>query len=210
MKKIKSIYILFVFAAISSYGLWACTNSKTTETVSNDPTQVIGTNADTISQAALDSLPVEAAVDTDFYIKMIIEGKEHTFNYLTLDKADGNNIITPNLFRMKRCEDEKCKNTFYIQAHNFDLNEKTPLTLEENTDGDRSKKIILSFITRNKDAKQNRKLKPEDVMGTKIIINKIEGDVYEGSFSTKIKQGLEQDSLSGSFRMKMVVQKPAA
>jgi hypothetical protein len=198
MKKIKSIYILFVFAALSSYGLWACTNNSGSETISEikKPT-------------ALDSLPVAAEVDSNFYIKVNLDGKEHVFNYLALDKAEGNNIMTPNLFRIKRCEDVSCINSFYLQAHNFDLDQPTPFTLQENIEGGKSQKIILSFITMTEDAKRIKKLKPEEVENVKITIEKIEDEIYEGIFSATIA-AKSQDSLRGSFRMKMTIQKPAA
>lgn len=200
MKKIKSIYILFVFAALSSYGLWACTGT-TSETVS-----------DVKQPTALDSLPVTAEVDADFYIKVNLEGKEHVFNYLALDKADGNNIVTPNLFRIKRCEDVSCINSFYFQAHNFDLKQATPFTLAENPE--KNQKILLSFITMTDDAKQVRKLKPEEVKDFTITIEKVDGEIYEGSFKGLIKKEIDGqtdtkiDTIKGSFRTKMVIQAP--
>lgn len=196
MKKIKSIYILFVFAAISSYGLWACTN--TTETKTEDAP---------VEKTALDSLPVAAAIDSNFYIKINLAGQDHTFNFLTLDKAEGNNIMTPNLFRIKRCKEASCINSFYLQAHNFDLNQTLPFTLQENKEN-KKQRILMSFITMTKEAKQIKKLKPEDVKDIKITINKIEGDIYEGEFSATALSLTSQDPLSGSFRMKMIIEKP--
>lgn len=200
MKKIKSIYLLFVFAAISSYGLWACTNTNTSETTTETEPE----------KTALDSLPVTAAIDSNFYIKVNLQGQDHTFNFLTLDKAEGNNILTPNLFRIKRCEDVSCINSFYLQAHNFDFNQTPPFTLEADKN-DKKQRIILSFITMTKQAKQVKKLKPEDITDIKITINKIEDDIYEGNFSGRVEA--QSDSLSvisGSFRTKMIIEKPAA
>ena len=205
MKKIKSIYILFILAALSAYGLWGCNNNGSETTSDNE----------TVEKTALDSLPVVADMDSDFYIKVNVEGKEHTFNFLSLDRTEGNNILTPNLFRMKRCEDVNCINSFYLQAHNFDFDQTPPFTLKENNENGKKKKIILSFITMNKNAQQFRRIKPEDVSNTQLTINKIEGDIYEGSFDATVFTNSNQDSLSnqsslnGSFRMKMIVDKPA-
>lgn len=198
MKKIKFIYILFFFAAISSYGLWACTGT-TSETTSKD---------EPIEKTALDSLPVTAEIDSNFYIKVNLEGQEHTFNFLTLDKAEGNNILTPNLFRIKRCEDVSCINSFYLQAHNFDFNQTPPFTLKENLEIERKQKIIFSFITMTKEAKQFKKLKSEDIKDIKITINKIDGDIYEGDFSGKVTASDSLSTFKGSFRSKMIIQKP--
>lgn len=199
MKKIKSIYILFVFAALSSYGLWACTNSGT-ETK---------TEVEEVEEP--DTRPVSAAIDNEFYIKATIDGKEYNFNYLPLEPRDSYNLMKTNLFRIERCADDHCKQNFYLQAHNFDLNQTPPFTLKESTEGNVRKDIIINFILTNNKGEFKNQWKDGETF--EMTINKIDGDIYEGTFKGKVQelnakeQAKEQD-ITGSFRTKMIIRKP--
>jgi hypothetical protein len=204
MKKIKSIYILFIFAALSSYGLWACTNSGTSETTSDS------TKVEEIEEP--DTRPVSAAIDTNFYIKATIDGKEYNFNYVSLADPDASNLITPNLFRIERCLDDHCKQRFYLQAHNFDLNQTPPFTLTEDLTLELRKDIIVNFILTNNKGKFKNQWKDGELF--EMTINKIDGDIYEGTFKGQINEqnGEVQNrkaEITGSFRTKMAIMKPA-
>ncbi|PIY09133.1 MAG: hypothetical protein COZ18_08610 [Flexibacter sp. CG_4_10_14_3_um_filter_32_15] len=207
MKKIKSIYILFVFAAISSYGLWACTNTGTSEATSNaDSTQV-----EEVEEP--DTRPASAAIDTNFYIKATINGNEYNFNYLSLDGKDSYNLMKNNLFRIERCADDHCKQMFYLQAHNFDLNQTPPFTLTETQEGEMRKEIIVNFILTNNQGKFKNQWKDAETF--EMTINKIEGDIYEGTFKGKVQELNAKDQtasqdITGSFRTKMIIKKPTA
>ncbi|WP_375561886.1 hypothetical protein ACE193_04885 [Bernardetia sp. OM2101] len=205
MKKIKSIYILFIFAAISSYGLWGCNNTSTSETTS-DSTQV-----EEIEEP--DTRPASAAIDTNFYIKATIEGKEYNFNYLPLDGRDSYNLMKQDLFRIERCADAHCKQNFYLQAHNFDFNQTPPFTLIEDLGAKPRKDIIINFILTNNQGKFKNQWKDAEIF--EMTINKIDGDVYEGTFKGKAQELNAKDQnavldITGSFRTKMVVRKPTA
>ncbi|AFM02825.1 hypothetical protein Fleli_0344 [Bernardetia litoralis DSM 6794] len=209
MKKIKSIYILFVFAAISSYGLWACTGTTTSETTSEtDSTQV-----EEIEEVEKpDTRPASAAIDTNFYIKATIQDTEYTFNYLPLLVDDKYNLLMSNLFRIERCADDHCKQSFYLQAHNFDLNQTPPFILKEGQDGKVRKEIILNFIMTNNQGKFKYRWKDSAASPFEITIEKIEGEIYEGTFKGKIEKAkmTQQDSVinvTGSFRTKMIIKK---
>ncbi len=205
MKKIKSIYILFIFAAISSYGLWACDGSKSSETTS-DSTQV-----EEIEEP--DVRPASAAIDNENYIKATIDGKEYNFNYLPLDGRDGYNLMKNDLFRIERCADDHCKQNFYLQAHNFDLNQEAPFTLKEDLGVKMRKDIIINLIlTNNKGEFKGQWKDGEDF---EMTIDKVEGNMYEGTFKGQVQnlddktKALTSD-ITGSFRIKMIIRKPAA
>ena len=205
MKKIKSIYILFVFAALSSYGLWSCTNSGTSETTS-DSTQV-----EEVEEP--DTRPATAKTDDNFYIKVTLEGKEYNFNYLPLDGANKYNLIKDDLFRIERCADPQCKRNFYLQAHNFNLNQATPFTLIENVEGTVKKDIIINLVLTNNKGEFKGQLKDADSF--EMTINKIDGDIYEGTFKGKVQEldaKVQKGALdiTGSFRIKMIVRNPVA
>ncbi|WP_291726374.1 hypothetical protein [Bernardetia sp.] len=203
MKKIKSIYILFVFAAISSYGFWACTGTGSETTSETDATKV-----EEVEEP--DTRPASAASDTSFYIKATINEKEYVFNYTGLDNKPSYNLKKDNLFRIERCADDHCKENLYIQAVNFDMNQEAPFTLTETSEEGKVKDIIFNFtITNNKGKYKNQW---QDNGGFEMTIEKIEGDIYEGTFKGKV---LEQNTkgisdVVGSFRIKMVVRKPVA
>lgn len=204
MKKIKSIYILFVFAALSSYGLWACTGSGTSETTS-DSTQI-----EEVEEP--DTRPASAAIDTNFYIKATIDGQEYNFNYLPLDGKDSYNLMKENLFRIERCADDHCKQNFYLQAHNFDFNQTPPFTLTENSDAKMRKDIIINFILTNNKGEFKGQWKDGDAF--EMTVDKIDGDIYEGTFKGQVnnlddKNKKPISDITGSFRMKMVIRKPA-
>ncbi|WP_338763783.1 hypothetical protein WAF17_20415 [Bernardetia sp. ABR2-2B] len=203
MKKIKSIYILFVFAAISSYGLWACTNTGTSETTStSDSTQ-------TEEVEEPDTRPASAAIDNDFYIKATIEGKEYNFNYLPLDNVARYNLLKNNLFRIERCADDHCKESIYLQAHNFDFNQETPFVLQEGSEGKLKKDIIVNLIRTNNKGKFKNQM--QDAEPFEMTIEKIEGDIYQGSFKGMMRDKETGTLLNvmGSFRTKMVIRNPA-
>ena len=205
MKKIKSIYILFIFAAISSYSLWACTNKSTTETPS-DSTQV-----EEVEEP--DTRPASAAIDTNFYIKATIEGEEYVFNYLPFEVKDSYNLMKEDLFRIERCADDHCKRTFYLQAHNFDLNQTPPFTLTESTEGKLKKDIIINFVLTTNQGKFKNQWKDGETF--EMTIDKIDGDIYEGTFKGKVQEinGKDKNAIldiTGSFRNKMIIRKPVA
>lgn len=201
MKKIKSIYILFVFAALSAYGLWACTPSSTTETVAEEEVE------------EPDTRPASAALDTNFYIKATLEGQEYNFSYLPLDGADKYNLMKSNLFRIERCADDHCKRSFYLQAHNFDFNQTPPFTLNETTKGAIRTDIIINLILTNNKGDFKNQWKDAEAEPFEMTIEKIEGDIYEGTFKGKVieQNQKQQDStllIKGSFRTKMVIRNP--
>ncbi len=206
MKKIKPIYILFLFAAISSYGLWACTGTGTSETTSNaDSTQI-----EEVEEP--DTRPVSAAIDTNFYIKATIQDTEYNFNYLPLDGKDGYNLMKTNLFRIERCADDHCKQNFYLQAHNFDFNQTPPFTLIESEEGKTRKDIIINFILTNNQGKFKNQWK--NAQNFEMTINKIDGEIYEGTFKGEVEElnakNPTPQKITGSFRTKMIIRKPTA
>lgn len=204
MKKIKSIYILFIFAAISSYSLWACTGSSET---TSDSTQV-----EEIEEP--DTRPASATVDNDFYIKASIDGKEYDFKYLPLTVDDKYNLIMTNLFRIERCADDRCKESFYLQVHNFDLNQTPPFTLTEDAAAQPRKEIILNFIMTNNKGEFKNRLKDSATTPFEMTIEKVTGEIYEGTFKGAVEyvQGKQQGTtknITGSFRTKMIIKTPA-
>ncbi|WP_338792175.1 hypothetical protein [Bernardetia sp. MNP-M8] len=201
MKKIKSIYVLFIFAALSSYGLWACTNSGTSETT---------TETEEVEEP--DTRPASAAVDNDFYIKADIGGKEYNFNYLSLDNVARYNLLKKDLFRIERCADDHCKESIYLQAHNFDLNQTPPFTLQESKEGKLRKDIIVNFIRTNNTGKFKYQMQDSSEEPFEMTIQKIEGDIYEGTFKGLLNNEKKDSTLviKGSFRTKMIVRNPAA
>lgn len=199
MKKIKSIYILFVFAALSSYGLWACTGSGTETT----------TEVEEVEEP--DVRPASAELDSNFYIKINLAEKEYNFNYISLDHADRYNLMKDDLFRIERCADDHCKQTFYLQAHNFDLNQTPPFTLLESGDKTTRKDIIVNFILTNNKGEFKYQYKDAELGTFEMTIDKIEGEIYEGTFKGKVMQSNLRDSTSaitGSFRTKMIIRNP--
>ena len=204
MKKIKSIYILFVFAAISSYGFWACTGtgSETTSETNSTKTEEV---------EEPDTRPASAALDTSFYIKATINEKEYVFNYTGLDNKPSYNLKKDNLFRIERCADDHCKQNLYLQAQNFDLNQEAPFTLKEGkTETGLIQDIVFNFtITNNKGKFKNQWT---DIENFEITIEKIEGDIYEGTFKGKVFEQYTKgvSDVVGSFRTKMIIRKPVA
>ncbi len=212
MKKIKSIYILFIFAAFSSYGLWACTNSSTSETTSETDETSVGITQEV---EVPDDCPASAIIDNDFYIKATIRGKDYDLNYIPKVVDDRYNLLTSNLFRIERCADEQCKQNLYIQAHNFDLDQQAPFTIVEDQNAKPRKEIIFNFILTDNKGEYKTRWKDSAISPFEMTINKIEGEIYEGTFKGSIEEAKNnsQDStlnITGSFRTKMVIQKPAA
>lgn len=200
MKKIKSIYILFVFAALSSYGFWACTGTG------SDNTSTDSTKVEEVEEP--DTRPASAALDTSFYIKATINEKEYVFNYVGLDARDSYNLLKKDLFRIERCADDHCKEKIYLQAHNFDFNQEAPFMLTEGGDGKLVKSIIFNFTITNNKGKFKNQWKDHGTF--EMTIDKIEGDIYEGTFKGEVieQQTKGTADVVGSFRTKMVVRKP--
>lgn len=207
--------------------MWSCQSSTSNETTADNT--VSEDKITIVEDTSPDERSAIATLDEENYIKLNFDGKEYVFNYIPNDKADSPDINFAmkagenTLLRMERGADDNMDKRLFIQIHNFPIQGDSLIgkpMLENIIMVSKTKKIkpraevIFNFMIKDREGKFVEHILDDKQSAFEIIYTKIEGDVYEGTFAGQVVSRLKKQAppvpVSGSFKMKVVLQNELA